>query len=591
MLGLGPSIHDSLPAQTRLPWMAGSSPAMTTKFKTGYSAKMKNLIRTALLLVCLLPAAAWGKDTLVIGITQFPATFHPDIDDMAAKSYILAATRRPLTQYDPDWKLVCMLCNELPTLENGGAKLETTPEGQPGIAVTYTIQPNAKWGDGVPVSTDDVLFTWRVGRHPLSGFGNSEFYARAYKMDAIDAKTFTMHVNKIDFAYNSIGDFELLPAHIEAKIFDANPADYRNRTAYVTDTTNKALYFGPFRIAQVVTGSHVVLEPNETWWGKTPFFKRVTIRAIENTSAMEANILSGSIDKIAGDLGLAIDEAIAFEKRHGAKFNIITKPGLVYEHIDLNLANPILTDVRVRKALLFAIDRAGMTKQLFDGHQAPADGQVNNLDWVHTDDVTKYPFDVKRAAALLDEAGWVQKARGQIRTNAKGEKLSLEFMSTAGNRSRELVQQVLQSQWKEAGIEVRIKNQPARVFFGETVTQRKFEAMAMFAWISTPENVPRAQLHSTQIPRADNGWSGQNYTGYSNPEMDKLIDEVEVELDRPKREKIWHRIQQIYADELPALPLYFRSNTHILPKQLKGVTPTGHKGLTPLWIENWTWEE
>jgi peptide/nickel transport system substrate-binding protein len=226
---------------------------------------------------------------------------------------------------------------------------------------------------------------------------------------------------------------------------------------------------------------------------------------------------------------------------------------------------------------------------LFDGRQPPADGQINNLDWVHTDDVAKYPFDPKRAAALLDEAGWKQKARGQVRTNAKGEKLSLELMSTAGNRSRELVEQVLQSQWKDAGIEARIRNQPARVFFGETVTQRKFEAMAMFAWISTPENVPRSQLHSTQIPRADNGWSGQNYTGYSNPEMDTLIDAVEIELDKPKREKLWHRIQQIYAEDLPALPLYFRSNTYILPKQLTGVTPTGHKGLTPLWIENWTW--
>lgn len=551
---------------------------------------MKRIL-IALFAIGLLPAApVSAKDNLVIGITQFPVTFHPNIENMAAKTYVLSAVRRPITQYDPDWKLACFLCVELPTLENGQAKLEKTPDGKDGIAVTYKIQPDAKWGDGTPVSTDDVMFTWRAGRHPLGGFSNSEFYARAYKVDAIDAKTFTLHVDKVYYSYNSINDFELLPAHLEAKIFDANPADYRNRTSYVTDTTNKGLYYGPYRIAQVVTGSHVVLEPNETWWGKRPFFKRVTIRAIENTAAMEANILSGSIDKIAGDLGLAIDEAIAFEKRHGAKFNIVTKPGLVYEHIDLNLGNPILADVRVRKALLFALDRAGMAKQLFDGRQAPADGQTNPLDWIHTSKVAQYPFDGKRAGALLEEAGWMQKARGQVRTNAKGEKLSLEFMSTAGNRSRELVQQVLQSQWKEAGIEVRIRNQPPRVFFGETVTQRKFEAMAMFAWISSPENVPRSQLHSQQIPRADNGWSGQNYTGYSNAEMDKLIDAIEVELDRPKREKLWHRLQEIYADELPALPLYFRSNTHILPKQLKGVTPTGHQGLTPLWIENWTWE-
>ena len=544
----------------------------------------------AALLAVLPPAQAQAKDTLVIGITQFPATFNPDIDEMAAKNYILGATRRPVTAYDPDWKLICLLCTELPSLENGSAKLETTADGKPGIAVTYKIQPNAKWGDGVPVTSADAAFTWRAGRHPRSGFSGEEFYRRVYKVDTPDTKTFTLHYDKRTFDYDALGGFELLPAHIEEKIFDANPVEYRTRTAYVTDTTNKGLYFGPYRIASVATGSHVVLEPNETWWGTPPAFKRVTVRAIENTSALEANLLSGAIDMIAGDLGLAIDEAIAFEKRHGAKYQFIAKPGLVYEHIDLNLANPILTELRVRQALLLALDRAGMTKQLFDGRQPVAHSFVTALDWIHTDDIPHYDFDPQRAARLLDEAGWTAKQKGAIRTNAKGEKLSFEFMSTAGNRSRELVQQVLQSQWKDAGIEVRIRNQPPRVFFGETVTQRKFDGLAMFAWISSPENVPRAQLHSGHIPRADNGWSGQNYTGYANPAMDALIDEVEIELDRTKREAIWHRIQKLYAADLPVLPLYFRSNTDILPKRLSGVTPTGHLGMTTLWIENWRWE-
>ncbi len=559
---------------------------------------MTHRLRAILLALAALLAAApafAARDSLVIGITQFPATFHPNIENMAAKSYILAATRRPFTAYNAEWKLVCLLCVELPTLENGGARLETTPDGKPGMAVTYKIQPKASWGDGVALTTEDVVFTWRAGRHPQSGFSSEEFYRRVYKIDALDAKTFTLHFDKVSFDYNALGaGFEILPAHIEAKIFDAAPADYRTRTAYVTDTTNKGLYFGPYRIAAVTIGSHVTLERNETWWGQMPAFSRVTVRAVENTSALEANLLSGAIDKIAGDLGLAIDEAIAFEKRHGTKFNIVTKPGLVYEHIDLNLANPILADGRVRRALLYAVDRAGMTKQLFAGRQPVADSNVTALDWVHSEDTAKYPFDPKRAAQLLDEAGWTRAAgakRDAIRTNAKGEKLSLEFMSTAGNRSRELVQQVLQSQWKDAGIEVRIRNQPARVFFGETVSQRKFEAMAMFAWIASPESVPRSQLHSAHIPRADNNWAGQNYTGYANPKMDALIEEIEVELDRPKRAALWRQLQQLYAEDLPALPLYFRSNTHILPKWLKGVTPTGNLDMTTLWIETWRVEE
>ena len=173
--------------------------------------------------------------------------------------------------------------------------------------------------------------------------------------------------------------------------------------------------------------------------------------------------------------------------------------------------------------------------------------------------MTQYAEDLDAAAALLDQAGWTD-IRGGIRHNAKGQPLSIELMTTAGNRSRELVEQVLQSQWRRLGIDVRIQNEPARVFFGETVDKRKFSGMAMFAWISAPENVPRTTLYSEEIPTAANGWAGQNDAGLSNPEVDKLIDDIESELDRDKREAMWHRLQQIYAEELPALPLYFRAD-------------------------------
>ena len=174
-----------------------------------------------------------------------------------------------------------------------------------------------------------------------------------------------------------------------------------------------------------------------------------------------------------------------------------------------------------------------------------------------------------------------------VRHNAAGEPLVLEIMTTAGSRSRELVEQVLQSQWKQAGIDVRIRNEPARVFFGQTVSQRRFSAMAMYAWISSPENVPRTTLRSDQVPSAENNWSGQNYTGYSNPEMDRLLDAIEVELDRDKRAALWAELQKLYAEDLPVLPLYWRAEPYILPKWLKGVRPTGHTAVTTLWIEEW----
>ncbi len=530
--------------------------------------------------------AAAEPRTLTIGITQYPATLHPNIDSMAAKSYVLMMAMRPFTEFDAEWKPRCYLCVTLPTFDNGLAVREASPEGGEGVALTFEIQPGATWGDGVPVTTEDVLFTWEVGRHPLSGVANAELYRRIHRIDVIDDKRFVIHDTKLTYQYNLINDFRLLPAHLERKVFEADPKTYRNRTLYDTDPTNPGLYFGPYRITEVAPGTHLVLERNPTWYGDPPHFDRIIVKIVENTAALEANLLAGAIDMIDGGLGMSLDQALAFEKRHGDRYVVRFQPGLVYEHIDLNLDNPLLTDRRVRRALLYAIDRQTLVQQLFEGRQPVADTSVHPLDWVHTDEVPKYPYDPRRASQLLAEAGFRPGPDG-ILVDAGGRRLELLLMTTAGNRTRELVEQVLQTMWRQLGIAVSIRNEPARVFFGETVAKRRFPAMAMFAWISSPENVPRSTLHCEEIPRPENGWSGQNYTGYCNPEMDRLIDAIERELDPEKRRSLWAELQRLYASDLPVLPLYFRANPHIWPKWLEGVVPTGHQAPTTMGIEHW----
>ena len=150
-----------------------------------------------------------------------------------------------------------------------------------------------------------------------------------------------------------------------------------------------------------------------------------------------------------------------------------------------------------------------------------------------------------------------------------------------------MIEQVLQAQWRQT----RHRDYGSRTSrraccIGDTTKHRNFD-MAMFAWVGAPENVPRAELNSHQIPSAENGWSGQNFDGYSNPEFDKLMDAIEVELDPAKRFEMWHQLQTLYAEELPALPLYFRADAFVLPKWLDGVTPTGHDAPSTLWIDKW----
>ena len=555
----------------------------------GLAARQSPIRRSWLRFACgalaaLVSHAAAAHDQLTIGIAQFPATLNPLIDAMAAKSYVLGFALRPFTAFDADWRIACLLCTEVPSFENGRAVKTTLPNGKTGVDLTYTIRADASWADGVPVTTDDVRFTYEVGRNPASAVANAELYRQILGIDVKDDKTFTLHWDRLSYDFAAIDDLVALPAHLERAAF-AEPPQYRLRTRYATDPTNPGLYNGPYRIAEISAGAYVVLEPNPHWGGPPPHFSRITVRAIENTAALEANLLSGTIDMVAGEVGLPLDEALAFDKRHAGAFDILYKPGLSFEHVDCNLDNPVLADRRVRAALLLGLDRATLVQTLFAGRQAVADSFVAPQDAGFTDDLPRYPYDPQRAAALLDEAGWRAQPDG-TRKDAAGNPLSLELATTAGNHSRELVEQVLQSQWKKIGVDIRIHNEPARVLFGETLPHRKFD-LAMYAWISAPENAPRSIFRSDEVPSQANGYAGENLSDYKNPEMDRIIDALEVELDPARRKELWSAAQRLYAADLPSLPLYFRSDAYILPRWLTGVRPTGNQAPTTLWVADW----
>src|SRR5687768_7779646 len=132
--------------------------------KRGRASRFACALIAAAVLLASAPARA--KDELVIGITQFPSTFNPYFDPMATKSYVLGMAQRPLVTYDKSWQPICVLCTEFPTIENGRLKPVDRPDGSKGAEITYTIHPDAKWGDGRPVTTADVVLAWEIGRHP-----------------------------------------------------------------------------------------------------------------------------------------------------------------------------------------------------------------------------------------------------------------------------------------------------------------------------------------------------------------------------------------------------------------------------------------
>jgi peptide/nickel transport system substrate-binding protein len=353
------------------------------------------------------PAGAAENRSLVFGITQYPSTLNPLIENMSAKTIVLGMATRALTTVDHDWQVTCSLCTEFPTLENGRAELVVLDDGTEGMRLHWELKPDLAWGDGKPVTTRDFRFTWEMARHPQSGAIAMETWRSVRDIEVIDDRNMVSLIDRRTYNYGNVFFYWPLPEHLERAVFEDAPAEYMNRSLYQTDPTNPGLYMGPYLVSEVARGSHIRLTRNPHWAGKQPWFDDITVRTLERTTTLEANLLSGNLDMIFGELGLSIDQALAFERRHGDKYQIVYEPGLLYEHVDLNLDNPRLQDLRVRQALMYALDREQMVAELFGGKQPVAATLVQPMDAPFTmDGVPTYSPRSGARRALLDEAGW-----------------------------------------------------------------------------------------------------------------------------------------------------------------------------------------
>ena len=530
-------------------------------------------------------SGAAAKD-LRIGVAQFPASLHPYISSQTVQFYTIGFGTRPISAFDLQARPTCLLCTELPTLENGLAKLEDRPGGGQGLAVTIKLRPELKWGDGVPVTARDLLFTWKIGSDPAAGFSNNYPWSRAKSVDVVDDHTAVLHLDRTLVTYQ-LWDY-LLPEHIEGPVRAqaATPLDYINHTVYNAAPTTPGLWNGPYVISKYASGNFVELRPNPAWAGPHPGLDLVVIRLIENTAALQANLLSGDLDMTPSGIGITTDQAVSLERDHPGMFRLLYRPALSYERLDPQLDNPLLKDIRVRQALLLAIDRKTLVDRLFTGHAALALDWINEIEPNYTSDVTTYGYDPARARALLRDAGFTPGPDGICR-NAAGERLAFEFATTSGNRIRELSQVVMQNAWKSVCVEAIIKNQPSRTFFGDLTRKRQFTGLVEYANSTRVGLVPSQFYGSTSVPSQANNYTGINWSGFSNPRMDDILAQAETELDPIKQKALWTEMQKIYTAELPELPLYFRADPDVMPVWLKGYEANGKEDYDSFWAENW----
>lgn len=542
-------------------------------------------------------------DLLVVGTTQETDTLHPALTGMAAASFVRTMVLRPVMWGNEKLMNECLLCDELPSLEKGRVQklTEKTKKGSiEKMLVTWRLKPGIVWGDGVPVTGADFKLAWEVGSSTNVSVPNADAF-RAIEDVLLDPKeplVFTVKYASVRYDFESIELIVPIPNHLERPIFEQaknQPGIYEKKTLYNTHPTHPGLYNGPYRVTEFKPGAHILLEKNTKYFGTQGIFPRIIHKLIPNTQTLEAEVKIGSVH-VTAHTGVSMDQALQFEQqlekdqKLNKQFRVAYGRLPSYEKIDFNFDDPIVGDLRVRKAFAMAVDRQRLSKALFLGKQDVADQIFNPLSPYYSSKLPPISFDPEAAKKLLESAGWMMGSKGVREKD--GKPLSLLLMTTSQNKLRELVQTYLQEEWKKIGVHVQFKNEPGRVFFGETMRKRAFGSMALYGWTEDiPNQIPVQLYHSKYIPSRGTQFLGYNRTGVQSKEIDSLLDKASTTLDVTKRAEMMHEFSQIFRELMVELPLFYRTLPYFVRRNLVTPTADGHGFPMGMRVESWVWNQ
>ncbi len=523
--------------------------------------------------------AQQSKDTVVIGMAQEPDCLIGSFCQMAAGAAIeVNSIFQGMVPYNDKWQLWPGTVEKIPTLKDGDWQL--LPGGK--MKVTYHIKKGFTWHDGKPYTALDASWTYLMLRNPRSPTLSRTIIRKIDNMSAPDPYTLVVQWNE-RYPFANAGHI-VYPQHVLEKEYQRDPGSLKAHRQARFPIGN-----GPYRMVEWVPGSHITLEAYDKFPGGPAKIKRQTWRFILDSTVLQANVLSNQVDATEIN-NFSIEQMVDIEKRNTQQ-NAFYTPALIWEHLDLNLDNEWLKDKRVRQAIAHSINRDELSTKLFYGKQPVAHTWLPERHEGYNPNVKKYAYDPARARALLQEAGFTPGPDGILR-DSKGQRFELIVMTTAGNAVREQVEQIMKESMRAVGIDLKIDNRPAGVLFGQTTRQRQFPHMVMYAWVMSPLTLPHSFWNADQIPTPQNNWEGSNYPGWRNTENDKLNNEILQEIDATKRVALLKKQQEIWADELPAIPLYFRLQLNTASKKLANVKPAGLSGTYVNWnSQEWAWTQ
>ncbi|TWB24641.1 peptide/nickel transport system substrate-binding protein [Nitrospirillum amazonense] len=514
--------------------------------------------------------------TAVVG--SWPVDLHPLTSDELGHVTVKRYITRPVLEQAPSGP-VCIYCVSIPSEADGSLRFQRGADGKWETVARYVLRPDAKWADGVAVTATDVGFSWQVMRN--SGGISAPLDTRSTEIKdirVIDTRTFeVVHDGMLCGPRLTVPP--LVPSHLEQKIWAADPQRYFEHSLYKTKPETPGLYSGPFRLVRMAGGT-LKLARNAFWLGQSPAFDGVTVAVAANKVDLEKLVREGKIDTFTT---LEFDVGRSLAKDLADKYTAFYAPSDFLVHLRPNFDNPVLADVRVRKALMYGLDREGLVASLLDNKGTVAQSLLSPFMPGYAV-VDRYTYNPQKAAALLDEAGWVKGKDGH-RRNTTGKPLRFEIRYRRTQPWIDLTPQLVKA-WGALGAQVDMVEDPQLT--GDAVDSRqRYPGFVGFSeWLLGGVEVARYWYHSAMIPSAANGWQGSNYFGIKVPAFDAAMDRLlTASCAVEPRQAALVDLQKAYAEGLPALPLWFGTVITLSDHRLEGTVDARTFAAAP--IENW----
>ena len=407
----------------------------------------------------------------------------------------------------------------------------------------FRLRDGFLFHDGSPVRAEDVVATYDALMDSALASPKRSMLARVASIEAPAPDEIVFHLREPDAAFLEAATVAVLPARL-AHAAPLAPSDLVGA--------------GPYRMTEYAENRMIRLEGFQRFALGAPSLAAVEFRIVPDSLMRALELRHGTVDFVQNALDPDTVEWIA---THADDLRVERGASNSFQYLGMNLEHPPLTDVRVRRAIAYAIDRESIVRHLLKGQAEVADGLLPPHHWAHTSRVRSYGFDPERARRLLDRAGLAD-------PDGPGPqpRLTLSYKTTTDELARRSAEAIAE-QLAAVGIHLDILTYEWGTFFADV--QRGSFHLYSLKWIGISDpDIYRQILHSRMIPP-----EGNNRGRYRSRRMDRLMERGVSVIDRSERRRVYARVQRVSARALPFIPLWWPQTVVVSTRRLEGFTP------------------